>query len=49
MSDSMFMPEPCRDLLPEVELLLASMGALLLVAPRPARRLFSKEGLRAQM
>ena len=49
LSDSMFIPEPWSDLLPEAELVLASMGALLLVAPRPANRLLSRLGLRAQI
>ena len=49
MSDSIFIPDPCNDLLPDAELLLDSMGALLLVAPLPASRLFSRLGLRAQM
>jgi len=49
--ESSLEPEPpsWRDLLLEPLLLLDSIGALRLVAPRPASRLFSSEGLRAQM
>jgi hypothetical protein len=42
-------PPSWRDLRLEPLLLRESMGALRLVAPRPASRLFSSEGLRAQM
>ena len=38
-----------NDLREDAELLLDKCGALRLVAPRPARRLFNKDGLLAQM
>ena len=38
-----------NDRLEDAELLLDKCGALLLVAPLPARRLFNRDGLLAQM